>query len=114
MPIPHLPPNPPEAGYPKIEDMTTPALLKFILEYGNKPAWTISRFMIKRYLLAVDEMKRRVGKYDSLLKACKELVEAPHYEHWAARLNDQEMAAMEKIITLTNIGNNENTNTDRT
>mgnify|MGYP006337670877 CR=1 FL=1 len=32
-----------------------------------------------------------------LLKACQQLINAPHYEHFAARLNDEEMKGIEMI-----------------
>lgn len=34
--------------------------------------------------------------------ACLELLNAPHYEHFAVRLNDEEMAALDKIKQLLN------------
>lgn len=32
-----------------------------------------------------------------LLAACKQLINAPHYEHFAARLNDEEMKGIDLI-----------------
>lgn len=36
-----------------------------------------------------------------LLSACLELLNAPHQEHFAVRLNDEEMAALDKIKAIT-------------
>lgn len=41
-----------------------------------------------------------MDKLAMLEAACKELLTAPHQDHFAVRLNDQEMAALDKIKSL--------------
>ncbi len=38
-----------------------------------------------------------MNPYEELLLACKALIDAPHYEHFAVRLNDEEIVALRRI-----------------
>lgn len=40
---------------------------------------------------------RLIAAAPELLEACKSLLDAPHHEHFAARLNDAEMAAIDRM-----------------
>jgi len=40
---------------------------------------------------------RLIAAAPNLFSACKALIDAPHHEHFATRLNDQEMAAVDAI-----------------
>ena len=40
---------------------------------------------------------RLIAAVPDLLEACKRLLDAPHYEHFVVRLNDEEMAGLDAI-----------------
>ena len=43
---------------------------------------------------------RCINAMDGIVKAWNDLMNAPHYEHFAVRLNDQELEAFEKLKLL--------------
>lgn len=57
---------------------------------GYKQQWA-STFFIEH-----NTKKVELAAFD-LLRACQQLIDAPHQEHFAARLNDEEMKGIDAI-----------------
>jgi hypothetical protein len=53
-------------------------------------------FLIAESIANVEDAKVIAAAPD-LLKACKQLIDSPHQEHFGARLNDEEMKGIEMI-----------------
>lgn len=49
------------------------------------------------HLALKPELKNAAAQRDALLAACCQLLTAPHQEHFATRLNEQEMAGLDAI-----------------
>ena len=43
------------------------------------------------------QLVSELNAFDELLISCEALINAAHHEHFAARMNDEEMAAIEQI-----------------
>ena len=57
--------------------------------------------VVAEHLIEVCANHRKlVEEYRKLYRACRALWEAPHQEHFVARMNDEEMAALDTIRTL--------------
>lgn len=66
----------------------TGMILATVTEKGGLPTLLIEEARANARLIAAAP---------DLLEACKALVDAPHQEHFAARLNDEEMAGLDAI-----------------
>lgn len=63
--------------------------------------WTDPRFItVHGDAVAVIMAKSVYDEYEAIVLACRELLDAPHQDHFVTRLNDEEMAALNKIKAL--------------